>query len=491
MPADHPLQKQYTAGSCRLNVELHPSAISQWYPQPVVQNLHFKLWLLASAANTAEIEGSEITEMQLIAEGDRAALQEISQYILQQVQSRLVIAQVNQRSAMGPRSTLRDCPAYLKLPEPLSYLTLCDLSSVLHQYEKTTALLPIAEPSFTSEPRLTNVVPITSARRRPLLWASSAAAAVFAIGLTTSLWTQPQPSLSPASSELADLDQDSRQTESNDLADNPTADSLGGEPTGSSPAGSSPAGSSSAGSSPADNGEIARSSTPDLSRTERRRSETAVPNVSQPSAALEPESSQSKRPSSETSRASLPNADESSPSPTNTPSISAAPPAPAAAQSEINSEPQRLSGGPSENRATAETEALTEAPAADTAPETVRRANPSRIGNQTGNPENMAPATITAQPQLNTVNQVQRYFQSKWQAQGADLLEPISYEIQISTNGDVVSFSALNDAAQQYRDRLFPTDVQFTLEPSAPYRTTGLSLRLNILPNGQVTVFEN
>jgi len=103
----------------------------------------------------------------------------------------------------------------------------------------------------------------------------------------------------------------------------------------------------------------------------------------------------------------------------------------------------------------------------------------------------MAPATITAQPQLNTVNQVQRYFQSKWQAQGADLLEPISYEIQISTNGDVVSFSALNDAAQQYRDRLFPTDVQFTLEPSAPYRTTGLSLRLNILPNGQVTVFEN
>ena len=165
-PGASPVQKRYTAGNCTLDVALQLSALSQWYPQPIVQDLRFKLWMQP----VEQVQGVA-TLPRLIAEGDRATLQEISHYLSQKVQSSLTIAQINRNS-----SPALDPPPTLQLTKPLSYLQLCDLTTVIHQCEQAGRMLPVSLGNNVSSRSISyqsssqskgNVIPFATVRRRP------------------------------------------------------------------------------------------------------------------------------------------------------------------------------------------------------------------------------------------------------------------------------------------------------------------------------------
>ena len=164
----------------------------------------------------------------MVAEGDRAALLEISEYISQQVRRRLtVVHSGSPQTDLALTAKQLSTPTSLQYTEPLGYLALCDLNSVLQQCEQQSAILPVELPTVSAsdivnKPTVvavnspsnasSNVIPISMARRRvrrgPAVWASSAAAALLAVGLTTSLWTRTQSGSerSPELSATADAD---------------------------------------------------------------------------------------------------------------------------------------------------------------------------------------------------------------------------------------------------------------------------------------------
>ena len=175
--ATRPIQHRYTAGGCVLDVTMQPSVLTQWYPQTVAQTLTFKLWL----ATSPEPEGLEPTSQTLVAEGDHDTFQAIARYIAQQTRHALVVAHCN-----GHLPLLAPCPPDLHVQLPLSYLQLCDLTAVFNQVEQVARLLPVPLRSSdaVSDPKGRLVVFPTHRK----LWASSAAVALFAVGLTTALW---------------------------------------------------------------------------------------------------------------------------------------------------------------------------------------------------------------------------------------------------------------------------------------------------------------
>ena len=217
LPADTSNRQRYTAGQCVLDVTSQPLALSKWYPQPVVQNLQFQLWLQTNAA----------AEPVLIAEGDRTALHDITQYVSQQVTRSLVTAQLSAPASEAAPFKPLSMPPVLNISavnagRSLSYLQLCDLAAVLNQCEQGMKALPATLPvtlPLTAAPALIplaqakqpqtklaqnqdNVISFSSAQRferdrsalrshskgrsRTKLWASSAAAAsvLAAVGLS-------------------------------------------------------------------------------------------------------------------------------------------------------------------------------------------------------------------------------------------------------------------------------------------------------------------
>jgi len=64
----------------------------------------------------------------------------------------------------------------------------------------------------------------------------------------------------------------------------------------------------------------------------------------------------------------------------------------------------------------------------------------------------------------------------------------LSYRLQLSSSGEVVSFTALTEGGGAYRDHLIPNDtVSFSPSNSAAL-ANGLTLKINLAPNGQVQI---
>ncbi len=500
MPATRSLQKRYTAGSCVLNVEWQLSALSQWYSKPVAQDLRFELWM------NSDQGGASAVGSVLVAEGDRAAFQEIAQYTSQNVRKLLAIAHINSTD----RSTLLQSPQRppsLQLTHPLGYLQLCDLNSVLHQCEQATAALPTTlsttlsvEPSA---PRADNVIPFTTLRRsirhKPMAWASSAAAALLAVGLTTALWPsyqtrselsatadrEPNPSKVDQARSVPNTDiSNPTSNAGTEAKPNSAADSMSpSAPPPSAPSSSAPSSTSSPTSS-----DLLRNS----KLADRRPSTNATATAEQPqNAAVSPEadalppapSRPTPKPSSDAPADTPQPAQEFSTAGrtgTRTPSsaLEAAPPPAAERTAESG-----LRTAPRTNTATNDAASTTTESAE--APSTADRATAARAGSQ---------------PEATTIAQVQRYFQTKWQESDVELSAPLSYNLQLSEKGEVVGFTALSSAAEAYRDRLLPENrpqdrplifsADSSIDSSITQAGAGLILRVDILLNGQVQVYK-
>ncbi len=457
-----PTQQRYSAGSCRLEVTLQLSALSQWYSQPVAENLSFQLWLQLSTTT-------------LVAQGDRATLQAITDYIQQKTQRTLAIAQLSRLatlSAIADEPLIQ--PASLQLQQPLSYLQLCDLSTVLSQYQQVTKTLPVALSPSAASPlsalrsqSLSNqIIPFPLNRRagrstrlsRSKIWASSAAAAVFAVGLTATLW----PNIS---SQVA-------QTEADSTLIEPIEPNSALEPEFSAPTG--------------------RTITPALESDPGDRLVTRSADGSQ--SAANPDAAPTAPNSDAASDVPvLPSNDAANRTASGelTPSRPADPVPPAP--------PQSAKAPAAENLPTVTTEPET---AQSSAPFSAQSSDDLADAANAESSENAAAssaARLAIPPSTaNVITQVQSYFQVQWQAvRAADrqaLQVPLAYRLQLSETGAIMSFTALNDQSQVWRDRLLPTSNPPTFDTmttdSAQPDGSAIVLRLTVTTDGQVQVSE-
>lgn len=509
MPESQSTHQSYTAGSCRLDVTSQLLALSQWSSRPIVQTLTFKLWLSQT----------------LVAEGNDADLQRIAAYVQSKTQSLLTVAALGAGDRALPASPP---PEILKLPEPTSYLQICDLTTVLSQHEQAAQTLPVALPVVqetdfaAATPTATqstagNVVSINAARRRPvriaaarhqknrMVWASSAAAALFAVGLTSALWSR-DPALQST-----------------------TVESIGGA------VGDSSANTNELETRPSQSADqpINTTDTDKLETTEQQLPEITAgrtPNESTnsdqsaldtaPRSPAAPTTGQTPTPSALPTQPPAP-ATSSAPvvipeRPANNSSLQTATPAPAAAPT-----PNANSGAdePSQDIATsadseapeslqrratqAETESFAlppatsqadESSAAEAPPEVTFRTPRSPAGLSRSRPNSSAETFNASEDAIaGTIDQVRAYFQTRWQSNEAG---PLTYQLQISETGEVVSFAALNEASQNFRDRILPTDEP----PSFPQPSTttadtdetpqNLTLRIVLTRDGQVQISE-
>ncbi len=466
---DSSAQQRYSAGSCRLEVTLQLSALSQWYSQPVTKDLSFQLWLQSS-------------EMTLVAQGDRAALQAIADYIQQKIQGTLAISQINRSStlsAIAAEPLIQ--PSTLQLSQPLSYLQLCDLSTVLSQYQQATKTLPVTlSPAVASPQSLQNsqsqIISFPLNRRahpltrlsRSKIWASSAAAAVFVVGLTATLW----PNIS---SQVAQTGADSTLIE-------PIEPNTTSEPKVSAP----PTG---------------QTLTPAPESGSANRSETRLDNRSGTAAKVDTVPT---APNSNTASDALPRnrAANRNASGEPAPSVAAEDSAPAPAQS---AKAPAADNPPSDNSPPVNP-SIVRPPAVATEPESARSSAQSSdsladAANAESSGNTAAPSTARLSARSSTtevIAQVQSYFDSRWQAiratNGQALRAPLVYRLQLSETGEVVSFTALNDQAQVWRDRLFlssnPPTFSAMTTTSAQQNSPNLVLRITVTTDGQVQVSE-
>ncbi|NJM96889.1 MAG: hypothetical protein HC800_06595 [Phormidesmis sp. RL_2_1] len=526
MPGARSIQQRYNAGSCRLDVTLQLSALSQWYPQPVAQELAFKLWLQVAiddgASDSGSIDGSAIdnpinstinddeqshesASMRLLAEGDRTTLQALATYFQQQSQANLFIASLNTSraaasTARAATSTARaatstagkspsvSSPQPISLPpnvhieaQSLSYLQLCDLTSVLSQYEQATHTLPVAlQPVSTSAappvspPASSNIIPFPPSRHRFKLWASSAAAAVFAVGLTTTLW----PEVSNQEVNDVTADSISRQT--------PTLkrDAVGNT---------------------ADRIETAQSEEAQGEENEERVSPTeaitsqqaASPQAASQQAASQQAASPSPRARTQAESSSEPPVGAKPSSTEN--SSSDGPAAPTASRiATAGAERQALPSSADEHR-----EAVNNADEHNADEHSVELLNEEGFS---------AAAAAVSSQEAAIIAEVQAYFQTRWPLDQPTAQDSLIYRLQLSESGEVIGFVAINEAAQAYRDRLLSSDEPPVFAgpgavPTSPTPTssrtrtgatalensdeagdTGLTLRLVLMSDGQVNV---
>ncbi len=479
---DRSAQQRYSAGSCRLEVTLRLSALSQWYAQPVTEDLAFQLWL----------QSPERTfERTLVAQGDRAALQAIADYIQQKVQSTLAIAQISRSSALSAiAADPLSQPSTLQLAQPLSYLQLCDLSTVLSQYQQATKTLPVSlspavastQSSPTSPSPPSQIISFPLSRRanpstrfsRSKIWASSAAAAVFAVGLTATLW----PNIS---SQVDQPDADSTLIEpikpnavlKPEASTPPTGQSLTPEPESGSAkrpetrldTRSGTAANSVDPAPTAPNSNPAPAALPRNRAANRNASGDLAPAVTAPSSAPAAGARSAKAP---TANNSLP--DNSQPV---NPSIARPPLVATEPESDPSSAPS--SAPSSDNLADATNAESSENAAASSTARLSARSSTADV-----------------------IAQVQSYFHSQWQAiRSADRLAlqaPLVYRLQISETGEVVSFTALDEQAQRWRDRLFfannPPTFSAMTAASDQQNSSNLVLRLTVTTEGQIQVSE-
>lgn len=462
-----PVHQRYTAGSCTLDVTLQLSALSQWQPQPVAQQLQFQLWLRPA--------DSDETAASLVAEGDRQTLQSVTHYIQQQTRATLALASLN----AGTARSVPPLPPGCEIASPLSYLQLCDLTTVLNQCEQAVRPLPVslslalASESSSSAAESTrdrhsshsgNLISLAAVRRRPKLWASSAAAAVFAIGLTTTLWPVVNREATTSAPEVS--------SESDYSAAAPRPDqSLSDQAPSNQPPEAS------------------------ASRDLEAPAASAVPEGSRNVLPALPDRSAGRSAGRSTGRAENPPAGSRAPAD----SRPKQPPVPMPNQPAQSADPE--SG---ESLASAPANISEEAPAAarqaePIAPSAASSAASADTAEEFSAADAPPPVAPTATDEADTIAQIQAYFAARWQPDQAASQDPLAYQMRLSASGEVVTFAALSEAAQAYRDRLLPPDGQpltFSVNPdsatsghsSAQSAGTGLTLRIVLTADGEVQV---
>ena len=459
-----PVHQRYTAGSCTLDVTLQLSALSQWQTQPVAQQLQFQLWLRSA--------DSDETATTLMAEGDRQTLQSVTHYIQQQTRATLALASLN----AGTARPVPPLPPGCEIASPLSYLQLCDLTTVLNQCEQAVRPLPVslslalASESSSSAAESTrdrhssqsgNLISLAAVRRRPKLWASSAAAAVFAIGLTTTLWPVVNREATTSAPEVS--------SESDYSAAAPRPDqSLSDQAPSNQPPEAS------------------------ASRDLEAPAASAVPEGSRNVLPALPDRSAGRSAGRSTGRAENPPAGSRAPAD----SRPKQPPVPMPNQPAQSADPE--SG---ESLASAPANISEEAPAAARQAEPIAPSAASSAASADAAEEFSAAPTTPVAPtvtdEADTIAQIQAYFAARWQPNQAASQDPLAYQMRLSASGEVVTFAALSEAAQAYRDRLLPPDGQpltFSVSPDSATsdhsaaQPGGLTLRIVLTANGEVQV---
>ncbi|MEM6448944.1 MAG: hypothetical protein AAF703_01385 [Cyanobacteria bacterium P01_D01_bin.105] len=526
-PADTPIQQRYTAGQCILEVTAQPLALSKWYSQPLTQSLQFQLQL-GSATSDDPI---------LLAQGDRETLQAISQYVSQRVQATLVTAALSQHTQRSPtasadrstsaattssadRSTTENLtpvnrvqlqqnttlpkPQALQITQPLSYVQLCNLHSVLSQCEQTVRTLPVTLPTFgmpaleasadatntntesvnQSSPRTAdNVIPLQRPRKSPQrtskqrrirarLWASSAAAALFAVGLASVLpqsqvYQQSDQQIAATTSEQVGREQAETSVKNNIESEAIVSDAV--SPDIVKPDAVAP---------PIENSGPTASGRANPLEADVQ---SQLPNVLDNNAAVQPSSNiESPLPGSIQRSASVPAIPKEpsrvvAPAPSPPPVATEAIPEIAVTLSEPSPAEISRAASPSTESLSANGGSVD----GDASPidETTSAETPTfdRFSHSAG-----------ASSNIEAFVAVQSYFQRQWQQMGEDRLDvPLRYDLQLSEMGEVVNFVALDERAQAYRDRLLPIDnngLRFRVGEN------GQQLRLEILTDGRVVV---
>ncbi|MEL7352281.1 MAG: hypothetical protein AAFN38_12715 [Cyanobacteria bacterium J06560_5] len=592
MPAARLTQQRYSHGSCTLEVSFQPSALSQWHPRLVAQALTFKLWLEGLAppegdavdAAGAEAETEVETASILIAQGDRATLEAIAQNIQQQTR-RTLLATVSTASPTAGASrdaaiTAVSAPQFP--PEctpqgPLSYLQLSDLMAVLGQYEQAAAVLPVnlGAENVSEAPRLiatgdaiiddaatratasqapvtppnptrkNNLIPFPTTRRRPAVWISSAAVALVAVGLGSTMWQNSQ--LQDA--QLAErLSADSIAKESANEEFSAALPPQQSQPPAETPAPLPTEGSRSEGS----RAEGSRAIVPEKLAAQREAADSAresAPATARPAAPLTddiasdttreanlPQAAEPTSPddlalsagSENRENAAPESADETTdemteetmqatvPPAADVPASAAPPPvvslpeidaiarrqpqqsAPLPPSPSIASAPVAESEVAVESEAALDSASLGDRASADPSAgaslplEGAPRTEASRAGASDADTTKVADSLLT---------EVQTYFEARWspilaadQAADQGVEESLRYQIQLSAAGDVVSFTALNEVAQVYRDRLVPADTPLSfasgVSGDAEMERLGeaITIELVLMPMGQVQV---
>jgi hypothetical protein len=321
------------------------------------------------------------------------------------------------------------------------------------------------QPDSQTRPQLTTprtrgvVVPFAALRRRSRLWASSAAAAVFVGGVTTALW--PQIS-NQTNQTVAEYNADSTAPRS-ESAPNAEPESAAprqpGQPSESAPASRSD------------------------SRTDSRTANRAPATNSGPNPSINQPSVDQPAAGNETLPSRSDKAPDTPVAPTDVPSNSAQ------ADLENSSESVAPATPPATNSATANSNPPPSAVAqsreenADAAISTARQSSPDAGAATFG-----AAAPV---PEADTLDQVRAYFQSRWQPSDLAVQPPLSYQLELSAAGEVIGFTALNEAAEESRDRLLPADNPPVFSPIAPDSGSdagGLTLNIVLTADGQVQV---
>ncbi|MEO0704940.1 MAG: hypothetical protein AAF050_04660 [Cyanobacteria bacterium J06649_5] len=592
MPAARLTQQRYSHGSCTLEVSFQPSALSQWHPRLVAQALTFKLWLEGLAppegdavdAAGAEAETEVETASILIAQGDRATLEAIAQNIQQQTRRALLatVSTISPTAGASRDAAITAVPAPQFPPEctpqgPLSYLQLSDLMAVLGQYEQAAAVLPVnlgaenvseaPRPIATGDAivddavtrvtasqapvtppnptRKNNLIPFPTTRRRPAVWISSAAVALVAVGLGSTMWQNSQ--LQDA--QLAErLSADSIAKESANEEFSAALPPQQSQPPAETPAPLPTEGSRSEGSRAEGN----RAIVPEKLAAQREAADSArepAPATARPAAPLTddiasdttreanlPQAAEPTSPddlalsagSENRENAAPESADETTDEMTEETMQATAPPAadvpasaappPVVSLPEIDAiarrQPQQsapLPPSPSiasapvaesevavESEAALDSASLGDRASADPSAgaslplEGAPRTEASRAGASDADTTKVADSLLT---------EVQTYFEARWspilaadQAADQGVEESLRYQIQLSAAGDVVSFTALNEVAQVYRDRLVPADTPLSfasgVSGDAEMERLGeaITIELVLMPMGQVQV---
>ncbi len=495
------IKQSYSAGNCRLDLILQPSALSQWHPQLIVEQVEFKLWM-------SEGQGAELA---LLAEGDRSTLQAIAHYIEHRTQAALTV----NRTSSTVTPVLPQLPNATQLPHPLSYLQLCDLSTVFTQCGQAAKTLPVSLPAALGTASET-VRPIAARSQesnpkgkliffptgRRVAWASSAAAALFAVGLTTTLWNNKTFVPETASISGADLAEPNIGTSENKRL------RLG---------------------KPADE-DLSAALPNGTGRSERNRTQTAQTPDSTTQRAAKP-TDVPKQSHSSTNRFSRNNSSATSPSAANSPAGSAAsgsaasgsaasPKNPAARESADASADTRIATAPdptsrqtpdntpdrkttsAEPDADALNQAALSVPtdeselpalAAPNPQASARRGQGDRVNRSSAilSPtvaEEAAPSlAVLSRQESETITQVQNYFINQWRPD-KNLPASLSYQLQLSPLGEVISFSALTEGGDAYRDRLLPDNTLSFPPANSAALANGLTLKITLTPQGQVQV---
>ncbi|WP_193853627.1 hypothetical protein [cf. Phormidesmis sp. LEGE 11477] len=507
MPAAEPTKQRYIAGGCLLEVEVQPSALSQWSDRLVTNSVTFRLWLSDDAAMSYR-DSSHADERQasqrLVAEGDRTLLQSIAQYIQTQTRQTLAVAALGglTRNESLSAETFT-YPSGFNYSQPLSYLQLCDLNTVLSQYEQAILTLPSLLAEELTEQLSENVIllptirdrqtdPSTNVVRLPRRrrnrvdrWASSAAAALAAVGLTTALWYRQ--------SNLQDLTVANEVATSARVSESETAQSL--EPTleeDTSADETQSADTQSASIETADTGITdTESSVPNLSsdrlstqateplpRTPARPTRDPRDPVAQATEPAPPSSTQN--PTQTTTSAPSPAISEADTEPLFAEQSEAAPEA-----DELEADDLKISELELDTSGTDEVTPQADVEIAESESLSHSEMSSAPARSAVASAPSAAPPAAFIPQTTSTVGQVQTYFQQRWQGGGEAAL---LYDLKLSATGEVVSFTAINEAAARQRDRLFPSAAPPSFLTNADDSSSTLRVVLN--SDGTVQVIE-